>query len=120
MNIFRHYGDVPDSCRGAAVAIGNFDGVHRGHRALIARTRALADTLRAPLAVLAFEPHPQEFFRPAAECFRLTPFRTKARLLAEQGVEIMYAIVFDAEMANRTVDDFVREVLVEGLGARGV
>lgn len=120
MKIFRHYGDVPDSCRGAAVAIGNFDGVHLGHQALIARARALADKLKAPLGVLAFEPHPQEFFRPDAECFRLTPFRTKARLLAGQGVEIMYAIPFDSEMANRTADEFVRDVLVTGLGVRAV
>src|SRR6185437_14743576 len=76
--------------------------------------------LKVPLGVLAFEPHPQEFFRPNAECFRLTPFRTKARLLAEQGVEVMYAIAFDAEMANRTAEDFVRAVLAEGLGARAV
>jgi riboflavin kinase/FMN adenylyltransferase len=120
MKIFRHYCDVPDPCRGAAVAIGNFDGVHLGHQALIARARALADKLKAPLGVLAFEPHPQEFFRPDAECFRLTPFRTKARLLAGQGVEIMYAIPFDAEMANRTADEFVRDVLVTGLGVRAV
>lgn len=118
MKIFRHYRDVPDSCRGAAVAIGNFDGVHLGHQALIARARAVADRLKAPLGVLAFEPHPQEFFRPGAECFRLTPFRTKARLLAERGVEIMYAIPFDLEMANRNADEFVRDVLVAGLGVR--
>jgi riboflavin kinase/FMN adenylyltransferase len=120
MKIFRHYRDVPDSCRGAGVAIGNFDGVHLGHQALIVRARAVADKLQAPLGVLAFEPHPQEFFRPDAECFRLTPFRTKARLLAKQGVEIVYAIPFDAEMANRTADEFVRDVLVTGLGVRAV
>ena len=120
MKVFRHYDDVPEACRRAAVTIGNFDGVHLGHQALIARAQALANTLNAPLGVLAFEPHPQEFFRPTAECFRLTPFRTKARLLAEQGAEVMYAIAFDAEMASRTAEEFVREVLVEGLGLRGV
>jgi riboflavin kinase/FMN adenylyltransferase len=120
MKIFRHYRDVPDSCRGAGVAIGNFDGVHLGHQALIVRARAVADKLQAPLGVLAFEPHPQEFFRPDAECFRLTPFRTKARLLAEQGAEVMYAIAFDAEMANQSADEFVRNVLVDGLGVRAV
>ncbi len=120
MKIFRHYRNVPDACRGAAVAIGNFDGVHLGHQALVACARTLTHSLNAPLGVLAFEPHPQEFFRPDAECFRLTPFRTKARLLAEQGVEIMYAIPFDAEMANRTADEFVRDVLVTGFGVRAV
>lgn len=120
MKIFRHHDDVPDSCKGAVVAIGNFDGVHRGHQALIARAKDLAVRASAPLGVLAFEPHPQEFFRPDAGCFRLTPFRAKARLLAEQGVGIMYAIAFDGEMANRSADEFVRQVLVEGLGVRAV
>src|SRR5256714_6192267 len=86
----------------------------------MAEARKLAAERNAIFGVLAFEPHPLEFFRPNAECFRLTPFRTKARLLAEQGVEIMYAVVFDAEMANRTADAFVLDVLVEGLGVRPV
>jgi riboflavin kinase/FMN adenylyltransferase len=120
MKIFRHYDDVPDACRGAVVTIGNFDGVHRGHQALIAHARALAKARGTPMGVLAFEPHPQEFFRPNAECFRLTPFRTKARLLAEQGVDVMYALPFDSSMATKTADEFVREVLVEGLGVRCV
>jgi riboflavin kinase/FMN adenylyltransferase len=120
MKIVRHYEDVPESCKGAVVAIGNFDGVHLGHQALIAHARALAKEADAPLGVLAFEPHPQEFFRPSAECFRLTPFRSKARLLAEQGVDVMYALAFDAEMAKKTAEQFVHEVLVEGLGVRTV
>jgi riboflavin kinase/FMN adenylyltransferase len=120
MKIFRHYADVPEACRGAVVPIGNFDGVHLGHQALIAHAKELAQARGAPLGVLAFEPHPQEFFRPNAECFRLTPFRTKARLLAEQGVDTMYALPFDAAMAGKTAEEFVREVLVEGLGVRCV
>ncbi|MFL5237035.1 MAG: bifunctional riboflavin kinase/FAD synthetase [Rhizomicrobium sp.] len=120
MKIFRHYDDVPDSCRGAVVAIGNFDGVHLGHQALIARTRELANEQSAPLGILAFEPHPQEFFRPEAECFRLTPFRTKARLLAEYGVDILYALPFDRAMAAKAAGEFVCDVLVNGLGVRAV
>ncbi|HEY1962276.1 MAG TPA: bifunctional riboflavin kinase/FAD synthetase [Rhizomicrobium sp.] len=120
MKIFRHYDDVPEACRGAVVPIGNFDGVHLGHQALIAHAKALAKARGAPVGVLAFEPHPQEFFRPNAECFRLTPFRTKARLLAERGVDAMYALPFDAAMAGKTAEEFVREVLVEGLGVRCV
>lgn len=120
MRIFRHYEDVPESCRGAVVAIGNFDGVHRGHQALIAHAGKIAQAKHAPLGVLAFEPHPQEFFRPSAECFRLTPFRTKARLLAEQGVDMMYALTFDSPMAKMPAEDFVRDVLVNGLGVKSV
>lgn len=130
MRIFRHFEDVPAALRGAVVAIGNFDGVHRGHRALIAEAKVQAEARKSPLAVLTFEPHPQEFFRllhrggglaPAApECFRLTPLRTKARLLADLGVDVLFALTFDQEMASRTPQDFVLNVLISGLGISGV
>jgi riboflavin kinase/FMN adenylyltransferase len=116
MRIFRHYRDIPAACRGAVLAIGNFDGVHLGHQALIAKAKALADERNGTLAVLAFEPHPQEFFHPSVESFRLTPFRTKARLIAEQGVNAMFALAFDAGMAAKSAQDFVLDVLVDGLG----
>jgi riboflavin kinase/FMN adenylyltransferase len=116
MRIFRHYRDIPDAYKGAVVAVGNFDGVHRGHQALIAQAKRLAEERGAALGVLAFEPHPQEFFRPDAECFRLTPFRTKARLIAGEGADVLYALAFDAEMAKKSAQDFVLDVLVEGLG----
>ncbi|HVV27859.1 MAG TPA: bifunctional riboflavin kinase/FAD synthetase [Rhizomicrobium sp.] len=120
MKILRHFEDVPPPLRGAVVAIGNFDGVHRGHQALIAQARALAEQRRSPLAVLAFEPHPQEYFHPSAESFRLTPLRTKARLLSELGVDALFALPFDGEMARRTPQDFVHAVLMDGLGISGV
>jgi riboflavin kinase/FMN adenylyltransferase len=116
MRIFRHYNDVTADSKGAVVAIGNFDGVHRGHQALIARARAHAAARNAPMGVLAFEPHPQEFFRPSPESFRLTPFRAKARLIAEQGADVMYALAFDAQMASKSAQEFVLDVLVDGLG----
>ena len=120
MRIFRHYNDVTAGCKGAVVAIGNFDGVHRGHQALIARARAHADALGVSMGVLALEPHPQEFFRPSPESFRLTPFRTKARLIAELGADVMYALSFDAEMAKKQAHEFVAEVLVNGLGVSAI
>lgn len=120
MRIFRHFSDVPPPLRGAVVAVGNFDGVHLGHRALIGEAARQARASGAPMAVLAFEPHPQEFFRPSPESFRLTPLRTKARLIAELGADAFFALPFDAAMAARTADVFVREVLVEGLGVSGV
>ena len=120
MKIFRHYRDVPDAYKGAIAAVGNFDGVHRGHQALIGEARRMAQERGAPLAVLAFEPHPQEFFRPSPESFRLTPFRTKARLIAEQDADAMYALAFDAQMAAKTAQAFVMDVLVDGLGVGAV
>jgi riboflavin kinase/FMN adenylyltransferase len=117
VRIYRHYGDVPDSLKGAVVAIGNFDGVHRGHKALIGEARRLATERGATMGVLAFEPHPQEFFHPYAERFRLTPFRTKARLLAKLGADVLYALAFDGEMAAKSAPEFVMDVLVNGLAA---
>jgi riboflavin kinase/FMN adenylyltransferase len=117
MKIFRHYQDVTDAYKGAVIAVGNFDGVHLGHQAVIAEARRLADERGCLLGVLAFEPHPQEYFRPSPESFRLTPFRTKARLIAEQGTDVMFALAFDKEMAEKSAQDFVLEVLVGALGA---
>jgi riboflavin kinase / FMN adenylyltransferase len=127
LRILRHFEDVPGDLRGAVVAIGNFDGVHRGHRALIAEARAQAQARGVPLAVLSFEPHPQEYFRglrpdapDSPECFRLTPLRTKARLLAELGVDVLFALTFDGDMARRSPQDFVETILLKGLGIGGV
>lgn len=117
MRIFRHYQNIPGAYQGAVVAVGNFDGVHLGHQALIAEAEQLAAARGAALGVLAFEPHPQEFFRPSPESFRLTPFRVKARLLAELGVDAMFALPFDAQMAAKSAQDFVADVIVGGLAA---
>src|ERR1700742_177178 len=120
MRIFRHFDDVPPALKCDVVAIGNFDGVHKGHQALIAAARTEAKARGVPLAVLAFEPHPQEFFRPRPDSMRLTPLRIKARLLAELGVDALFALPFDAEMAGRSPEQFVQQVLLDGLSARGV
>jgi len=116
MQIFRHYEQVPESARGATVAIGNFDGVHKGHQALLQHARALG----GKLGVLVFEPHPQEFFRPDTPRFRLTPFRAKARLLEQHGVSLLFALHFDADFASLSADEFITRVLVQGLGVRHV
>ena len=116
MKIFRHYQDVTDAYKGAVVAVGNFDGVHRGHQALIGAARDMARERGACLGVLAFEPHPQEFFRPSPTSFRLTPFRAKARLIAGLDADVLYALHFDAKMAAMSAQDFVADVLVGGLG----
>ncbi|MCP5431928.1 MAG: bifunctional riboflavin kinase/FAD synthetase [Alphaproteobacteria bacterium] len=117
MRIVSRHADLPSTCRGAVVAIGNFDGVHLGHRKVIAEARAVAEEIGAPLAVMTFEPHPRAFFNPEAAPFRLTSFETKARLLAGLGVDILYALPFDRSLATKGAQDFVDDVLVTGIAA---
>ncbi|MGQ0677112.1 MAG: bifunctional riboflavin kinase/FAD synthetase, partial [Rhodospirillales bacterium] len=102
--------------RGAVAAIGNFDGVHLGHRAVIDAARRIAAQRGAKSAVLTFEPHPRRLFRPQDPPFRLTPFRVKALLLDELGVELMLAPKFDRAFASIAAEDFVADVLARKLG----
>jgi riboflavin kinase/FMN adenylyltransferase len=120
MRLIRHLADVPTEGRGAVVALGNFDGVHLGHQAVIRQTAEIAHARRAPLGVLTFEPHPRSFFRPEDPVFRLTPFRIKTRHLQALGVDYLFELTFDAEMAARSAENFVEEILVAGLGVAHV
>ena len=117
--IDRWRGLNPDA-QGAATALGSFDGVHRGHRAVIASAAAAARRLGAPLGVVTFEPHPRRLFSPDAEPFRLTNPAQQARALADLGVERLYRLPFDAELAALSDEAFAQEVLAEGLGVRHV
>src|SRR5437764_14397169 len=101
---------------GAVVAIGNFDGVHRGHRAVIAAAQARAATLRRPAAALTFEPHPRSILRPDAPLFRLTDERAKLRLLAGTGLDGAIVLRVDAALAGLPAPDFVTRILVQQLG----
>ncbi len=120
MRIVRHWHSTPADARGAVVAVGNFDGVHLGHRAVIEEGRRVAGSLGAPLAVLTFEPHPRQVLAPPEEPFRLTPFRLKARHLAALGVDILYVARFDRAFAAREPASFVTDVVAAGIGARHV
>jgi riboflavin kinase/FMN adenylyltransferase len=115
MRLIRHYQDVPAEARRAVVALGNFDGVHRGHQQVIATASRLAHELGAPLAVMTFEPHPRSYFRPGQPAFRLTPFRIKIRHLQALGVDYTFNLTFDAALAAHSAEAFIREVLVDGL-----
>jgi len=117
LRIIRRYAGLPPEARGAAIAIGNFDGVHRGHRAVIEATAARAREAGVPLGVLTFEPHPRSVLGRAPEPFRLTPFRVKAVALAGLGVERLYVLRFNGALAAKPAEAFVRDVLIEGLGA---
>jgi riboflavin kinase/FMN adenylyltransferase len=114
--------DAPDdhALRGAVVAIGNFDGVHRGHRAVIAAALARAKALGRPAAALTFEPHPRSFFRPGDALFRLTDERAKLRLLAATGLSGAVVLRFDAALARLSAEDFVARILVGRLAVSGV
>jgi riboflavin kinase/FMN adenylyltransferase len=120
MRLFRHHTEVPVEARGAVVALGNFDGVHRGHQAVIGEAARIARDLGTTLAVLTFEPHPREFFAPGRPSFRLTPFRIRVRHLEAIGVDHLFVLHFDAELAQKSAEAFVVEVLGEGLEAAHV
>lgn len=120
MRIFRHYNDLPREVLGGAVAIGNFDGVHLGHQAVIGEAGTIARAANIPWAVLTFEPHPRAVFRPNDPPFRLTPFRTKSRHIEALGVDVLVVQHFDREFSQRPAEDFVNRVLADGLKARHV
>lgn len=120
MRRIREWRDASHDVRGAVTALGNFDGVHRGHLAVLDAARAVAHRLDAPLAVMVFAPHPRRFFNPAAPSFRLMSDEVRARTLAEAGVDILYETPFDRDLSLMDASTFVHEVLVSHLGVRGV
>jgi riboflavin kinase / FMN adenylyltransferase len=120
MQIVHGYADVPPAARGAVLAIGNFDGVHRGHQALIDAAVEKARTIGAPAGVLIFEPHPREFFQPEEPHFHLTPLEQKLKIFEELGLDLAVILAFDRELASLSADDFIARVLVGGLQVRHV
>ena len=118
MQIIHGFDGLDPGQRGASVALGNFDGVHRGHQALIAEATRAGGRIDAPTGVITFEPHPRRFFQPEAPPFRLTLAEEKARVLAGHGVKRLYQIDFDRALAAMPAEDFVTHVLAGGLGIR--
>ena len=118
---------LPAHLTGAAIAIGNFDGVHRGHLAVIDAVEALARGSQAgphhrprPAIALSFEPHPRSLFRPDEPLFRLTPPALKARLLERTGLDALVTLTFDRALAGMTAEEFLEELVVRRLGAHAV
>ncbi|HEX6866260.1 MAG TPA: bifunctional riboflavin kinase/FAD synthetase [Caulobacteraceae bacterium] len=120
LRVIHHWKDLTDAERGAAVALGNFDGVHRGHQRVIAQAAEAAKAEGCPLGVITFEPHPRRLFQPDQPTFRLMTHHQQARVLETLGVERFYILNFDYEMASLTDREFVEKVLVDGLGVRHV
>ena len=111
MQVQTHWQGLEPTARGASVAMGNFDGVHLGHQAVIDLARP-----HGPLGIVTFTPHPREYFQPDGADFRLMNPETRANRLAKLGVQQLYQLPFDAAMASFSPEEFVRQVLVEGLG----
>lgn len=118
MEIIRDYQFVSASDQGATAAIGNFDGVHLGHRSVIDMARAALPD--APLGVVTFEPHPREYFAPDAPPFRLMGAEARAHQLQKIGVDKLYELGFDAALSGLSPRAFAQEVIVDGLGLRHV
>src|SRR5690606_14273711 len=114
MKILRDYQNVPTECRGLVLAIGNFDGVHRGHQAVIREAQRIAAERGVPAGVMTFEPHSREFFAPGAPPFRLSTMETKAAHLKWLGVDVMVTLTFDLAFSRKSAEELVRDVLVTG------
>ena len=111
---------VPDRLRGAIVALGNFDGFHLGHQAVVRRAVAAGFHQRRPVIVATFDPHPVRFFKPDLPPFRLTSLDQRQDLFAHAGADAMLVFAFDADLAATSAEDFVADILAGRIGAAGV
>ncbi len=106
--------------KSAVIAIGNFDGVHRGHQALLQKAKDKSQELGKPFGVLTFEPHPKMLFRPDDPPARITPPDVKAWRIREFGVEALFSLPFDWEFASQTAEEFIQNILKDGIAASHV
>jgi riboflavin kinase/FMN adenylyltransferase len=120
LTVFRDGDTIPAEVHGAVVAIGNFDGLHRGHQALVRAAIEAAHAKARPAAILTFDPHPRAFFAPDASHFRLTPEPVKLKILTELGLDAAFIRRFDAGLAGTSARDFVSGLLRRDLGASGL
>ena len=115
-----HREQVPAPLRGAIVALGNFDGFHKGHQAVAGEAIRWAREEERPVIVATFDPHPVQFFRPDTPPFRLTSLEQRHELYLSFGATAMLVFHFDAELAGTSAEDFIERILVERFGAHGV
>jgi riboflavin kinase/FMN adenylyltransferase len=120
MDIVRFWRGVPPEIKGAVLAIGNFDGVHRGHQKVLREATRIAKREGRRSGAVVFEPHPREFFAPGTPFFRLTPLPLKLELLEALGLDQTFVIEFDRELASLSAEAFATEVVAKGLGASHV
>ena len=120
MQVIAPHAELPAEFKGSAVAIGNFDGVHRGHQELLAVTAREAKRLGRPWGVVTFDPHPRTFFKPSEPVFRLTPLPLKARLIKALGASFLSVLAFDKEFSSLEPAQFVERHVVRHLAASHV
>jgi riboflavin kinase/FMN adenylyltransferase len=115
-----HRDPMPEALRGAVIALGNFDGFHRGHQAVAGEAIRWAQAQGRPSIIATFDPHPVGFFRPDAPPFRLTTLEQRQELYLAAGATAMLVFHFDAELAGTSGEDFIRQILLDRFGAHGV
>lgn len=120
MLVVKDASSVPEAARRGVLTIGNFDGVHRGHAAVIGRVRKIAGELGGPAGAMLFDPHPRAFFQPNAPLFTLTPIPRRLELLEELGLDFTAVLPFDAAMAGLPAERFIQDILVQAFAVRHV
>ena len=120
MQRLTHDRPTPEALRGAIVALGNFDGFHLGHQAVVGRAVARGAHERKPVIVATFDPHPVRHFQPGAAPFRLTSLDQRERMFGQAGADAMLVFGFDAALAATSAEDFVGDLLAGRIGASGV
>ena len=115
-----HRNAIPAALRGAVIALGNFDGFHRGHQAVAGEAIRWAQAEGRPSIIATFDPHPVRFFRPDVPPFRLTTLEQRQELYLAAGATAMLVFHFDAELAGTSAEDFIAKILIERFGAHGV
>lgn len=109
---------VPDKFRGSCIAIGNFDGVHRGHRKIIKDLKSKASEAKLSSAILTFEPHPIAIFNPEAKNYRISPEERKIELIEKTGIDILFIAEFDQNFSKISAQDFIENILIKELDAK--
>jgi len=120
MDIVRSWRETPPDLKGAVLAIGNFDGVHRGHQGVLGVAKSIAADEGVRAGAVIFEPHPREFFIPNEPFFRLTPLPVKLELLEALGLDVVFVLPFDKALASLSAEAFAKDVLGEAFGAHHV
>ena len=115
-----HRETVPDALRGAIIALGNFDGFHKGHQAVAGEAISWAHAEGRPSIIATFDPHPVRFFKPDVPPFRLTTLEQRQELYLAAGATAMLVVHFDSELAGTSAEDFITEILIDRFGAHGV